>query len=94
MAADCIFCRNGDNTLQKNEAAYAVLSWSPATPGHFLAVPFDHAESFAQLSGRNLSFLFSLIESTYDVLFERLKSEDDFLAKCYEDLFENPPLHH
>ena len=85
---DCIFCKlaNGvfeTNTLYEDDDFRVIFDASPATKGHVLILPKEHAANVFELSEETASKVFVLAKkiATYESSWRR-KNTDSFRA-CY-----------
>lgn len=75
MKDDCIFCKlaNGmldTNTLYEDENFRVIFDLAPATKGHVLILPKEHAANVFELSEENASKVFVLAKKIATVLKE------------------------
>lgn len=75
---DCIFCKiaNGEipsKTLYEDESFRVILDLSPATRGHALIMPKEHAASLYDLPDETASAVLVLAKKMAAVMSEKLK---------------------
>ena len=88
----CIFCNNTSPKLFENKHAYSLLSFSPASPGHFLTISSRHVTALSQRRGDELSGLFLCLDKSFTELNRIIKEDRDFFSEFYNRLVENPPF--
>lgn len=92
---DDIYCtkleewREDGKILFENKHAFAILSVTPAVPGHFTTVPKRHVTDETELTGEELVGLFAALKEALRVVSNMDAGE---LRKFYADLKENPPI--
>ena len=77
---DCIFCKiaNGEipsRTLYEDEKFRVILDLSPATRGHALIMPKDHASNLYELSEESAGAVMVLAKKLAAVMKERLQCD-------------------
>lgn len=77
---DCIFCKiaNGEipsRTLYEDEKFRVILDLSPATRGHALIIPKDHASNLYELPDESAGAVMLLAKKLAAVMNERLQCD-------------------
>lgn len=78
--ADCIFCKlaNGEiptNAIYEDDDFKVILDVAPATRGHALILPKDHADNIYELSDEIASKVFVLAKKMATKMTEKLQCE-------------------
>lgn len=77
---DCIFCKlaNGDiptNTLYEDDGFRVILDAGPATKGHALILPKEHADNLYQLPDETAAQVMVLAKKMVSKMTEKLKCD-------------------
>ena len=69
MAPECPFCTlEKGRVVASNSLAFAISDGYPVSPGHTLAIPHRHVESFFELSPQEHDALFEIVREQKRVL--------------------------
>ena len=74
-SSNCIFCKE-ENSLIKNEFAYAIFDKFPVTKFHVLVIPKRHVETFFELSLSEKNQCLDLL----DQVKEKIIQKDDSIS--------------
>lgn len=78
MSDDCLFCKIIEGEIDsyrvfENDSAFAFLDANPATRGHTLVVPKEHAETLTDLSASSTGKLFESVREVAEAVEEAME---------------------
>lgn len=71
---NCLFCTHDESVL-RNDLAYARYDNYPVNDGHFLIIPFRHVSDFFDLSKEEVDAIFLLIDEVKNLLDKKHKPD-------------------
>lgn len=98
MSADCIFCKiaNGEipaATLYEDEDFRVILDLSPATKGHALILPKEHAKNIYELSEKTAGRVFVVAKKMAERLTEVLHCDGFNILQNNEEIAGQTVFH-
>ncbi|MBT7902883.1 HIT family protein [Candidatus Woesearchaeota archaeon] len=93
-----IFCKlyepwkKAGKIIYENDHAYAILSVTPATPGHAIVISKSHVETLDELRGESLEGFVDAIPATLSAIQDLYQTNPAALVEFYQNLRDNPPV--